>query len=318
MKKTPLILIAIVALLISFSANAQFNSAKNFDFSSLEGKTLYIPTLEVSSSFAKRMKNKGKLDKLEAKENAVDAYNDAWKQAMAESSYDATDYQIGGFDKRELIKNKDKEAAFLDFNVDDYGNISVAMYVTYPKRTVIAGSLINGFDLTDKNDLRLMMNLINEVLNQYTEVEESGSKKSGKNLRLTYFKKYLDYYDDISSKTFLVPTPTHKKPEKAAQKTKELEAALKGGWKLCNYELLDEEEINLRRLESDPDYFYWRSIPMYTNLPVPTYYNFILSGDNDELLTYFLGKGKMKPATLQTVESKMQKKAENWRKKVDG
>ena len=100
-------------LLVSITASAQFASVKKFDYSVLENKVLYIPKWDENSSYAKKLMKKGKFDKLKTYQERVDAHNKAWTEAMAQSSYDATPYEIRSFDSRKLFKEKNKKAIVL-------------------------------------------------------------------------------------------------------------------------------------------------------------------------------------------------------------
>ena len=100
-----------------------------------------------------------------------------------------------------------------------------------------------------------------------------------------------------------------KKPKKAADRTADLKEALKS-WELSPYKLTTAAEIEKKRLEGDPDSYYWRDFPVYTQSPLITYhYNVILSTESDDVLFGFLGTKRLKPKTLQEAQKKIVAKA---------
>ncbi len=305
----------IFCLLGSLNVNAQFNPIKKFNYSLLENKKLYIPTYEASESYIKKMGKKGKFDKIADAKAKAELHNNIWKEAMAESSYDATDYEIRGFDRRKLIKEQNKEAILLYYYVDDYGNWSAMLMVTAPKKQIIARTIITGLDLSDKNDIRLMINMLNESLNTAAELEEEGDK-SMKSIRNKYKEGLVEFYDNIGSKTFLVPKSEHKNEKKAAQRTDDLKESLTS-WSLSKYKLTTTEEIEKKRVEGDSDSFYWRDFPIYTNNVLITYhYNYILSTDGDDILFGFLGKKRLKPSTVESIQKKIVNKSEKYKQQL--
>jgi hypothetical protein len=308
------------SLLLFFSfqqlATAQFARLnKKFDYSLLESKVLYIPTFQNSEKLLKRMERKGQFEKLDDRQKKIDHYNTIWKEAMEESSYSATEYQIRSFDYREMIKSKNRRALLLYLYFDDYGNVSASMWVAHPKRQEIARVPINGFDLSSKNDIRLMINMLNEQLLSGMELEEEGSKKNSKAVFNKYKEGVVNFFGSIDEKTFLVPEAKHKKPEKAAERTADLKEALKA-WTLSEYELTTEEAIEEKRLDRDTSSYYWRDIPYYTNTPITYHINAIISTENDDVLIMFMGKKRLKPATLEQIEKKIVAKAEKYKEQL--
>lgn len=297
---------------------SQFKPVKKYDYSQLENKVLYIPTFEGSSKFISKMKRRGKYAKIKDVNRKAAIYNKAWNEAMAESSYDATDYKITAYDKKKLIKSKDEKAILLQLFRDEYGNKYASLMVTSPKERVIARTLITGFDLSDKNDVRLMMNMLNESLTMACELYDEDEKKiSGKKFRNKYKESFLDFCDELEDKTFLVPRVRHKNPKKAASKNADLRAALKE-WKISDYEFTTTANIKAKRIEGDANSYYWRSIPYYTNNKLTVYnINFILSTDSDDVIIYFMGTKKLKPSTLQKIQKTITNKAEKYRKQLD-
>ncbi len=295
---------------------SQMAAVKNFDYSLLEGKKLYLPTYEASKSYIERMGKKGKFDKVTKAKNTASNYNNAWKGAMAESSYDATDYEIRAFDRKELIKSKNKEAILLYYMTDEHGNESAILMVTSPKRKVIARTIITGLDLTSKNDIRLMMNMLNESLNTAAEAEEEGDKSRG-NIKNKYKQNLVDFHDEIDTKTFLVPKSEHKNPKKAAARTADLKEALKL-WRLSKYRLTTNAEIEKQRIEGDPESYYWKDFPVYTrNILITYHYNVILSTDGDNVIFAFLGNKRLKPATLEEIQRKVVARAAKYKSQLE-
>jgi len=308
-------LLTTFTLLFLFVCQGLDAQVKKFDYSLLEGKILYLPTYEVSEKFKAKMSKKGKYEKLANKQEKVDQYNAAWKQAMAESSYEVTDYEIRAFDQKKMIKEKNRKAILLTFQQDDAGNASALMVVTHPKRLYIATAFINGLDLTDKNDIRLMMNLLDDNLSTNASLDEEG-EKGFFGTRKKYKENVVKFYDSIKEMTFLIPEATHKKQAKADKRNADLKEALKT-WSLCKYEFTTQEAIEEKRLEGDPSSFYWRDFPIYTENPLITYhYNFILSTEGDVLLVGFLGKKRLKPATLEQIQKKIVAKGEKFKKQL--
>ena len=108
----------ILVLLLTFVTNVSYGqmaAVKKFDYSILKDKVLYIPSYETSEKFIAKMTKRGKFDKITEAKAKVELYNTAWKEAMAESSYDATDYEIRGFSAKKLFKSKDPKAVIMQF-----------------------------------------------------------------------------------------------------------------------------------------------------------------------------------------------------------
>ncbi len=316
MKQLKKIISTLILVLVANVCFAQLVAVKRFDYSILKDKVLYLPTYETSEKYISRMSKRGKFDKITDAKEKVAAYNKAWEEAMAESSYDATDYEIRAFSPKELIKKKDPKALILWYYTDRYGNRTAMLTVTGPKRKVIAKSIITGLDLTDKNDIRLMMNMLNDSMNTAAEIQDEGEKSSRRNIRSKYKEALVEWSEGVSEKTFLVPKSEHKKAKKAEARNADLEAALKN-WKLSKYELTTEEEVNNRRIEGDENSYYWKTFRFYTGNALIIYnYNLILSTDGDDLIAAFLGKKRLKPATLDLIQKKITNKVERYKKQL--
>lgn len=316
MKKITKSILLILILFVFNNSFCQIATVKKFDYTILKDKVLYIPTWEVSKKYAAKMTKRGKLDKLADETAEVENYNSAWKQAMAESSYEATDYEIRGFDRKKILKSKDEKAMLLFYYSDKYGNRYANIVVAGPKKKVIARSIITGLDLSDKNDIRLMMNMLNESLNTAAELSEEGSKVTRRAQVKKYKQGLIDWYEGVDDKTFLVPRSEHKKEKKAEKRNADLKEALKN-WKLSKYEFTTEEEVNKKRIEGDADTYYWKTFRIYTNNALITYnYNLLLSTDGDDIIMGFLGKKRLKSATLEMIQKKIVAKVERYKKQL--
>ncbi len=316
MKKLSYLLIICGAFLITNLASAQLAGVKPFDPAILKNKVLYIPTFEASERYIDKMSKKGKFDEISDHEQKVEYYNTLWKEAMAESSYDATDYEIKGYDLKQLIKSKNEEAIILTYRQDDYGNRTVSMFVTGPKKRTIAIAPITGFNLFDKGDLRLMINMLNESLNDAAETAIDGQKTSRSAARKDYKMKFVEWADNIADKTFLVPASEHQNEKKRDRRNEDLQDAIQY-WKISNVKFTDHEEVEAKRVEGDPDHYFWRSIPVYTQSPLITYhYNLLISTESDDLLLVFMGKGRLKSSAVEQTQRKILSKADKFRQEL--
>ncbi|MEM6829888.1 MAG: hypothetical protein AAF551_05185, partial [Bacteroidota bacterium] len=61
-----------ILVLFSLSGFGQIMPVKKFDYSLLEGKKLFIPTLSASEKFIAKMEKKGKYDKVAAANQTAD------------------------------------------------------------------------------------------------------------------------------------------------------------------------------------------------------------------------------------------------------
>lgn len=310
------IILFISVLFVFNNSFGQIAAVKKFDYTILKDKVLYIPTYEVSEKYISKMSKRGKFDKISDKKTIVEHYNTAWKEAMAESSYEATDYEIRSFDHKKVIKSKDEKAVLLYYYTDRYNNRQVELVVTAPKKKVIARSIITGLDLSDKNDIRLMMNMLNESLNTASELNEEGKKASRRGAVDKYKRSLVEWYEGIEDKTFLVPKSEHKNEKKAANRNEDLKAAIKN-WKLSKYEFTTEEEVNNKRIEGDPDSYYWKTFRVYTSSSlIILNYNLLLSTEGDDIIMAFLGKNRLKPSTLEQIQKKIVAKVERYKNQL--
>ncbi len=298
--------------------DAQLNPVKYFDYNLLKDKVLYIPKYQPDSRIAKKYLKKGKFSELKSLEEKVAYYNKIWNEAMAQSSYDATAYEIRGFDPKKLIKEKNKEAILLYNFVDQYSNEIAQLIVTGPKKQLIAQTIINGLDLSDPDDIKLMMNMLNFSLNETAEIDAENGSKSYSGLRNKYKENFVEFYDNIANMTFLVQKFESDNEKKDKKKNAELEEALES-WTLCKYELLTEKEIQERRLDGDDKSFYWKNFNYYTKSAMMTYrFSYLLTTERDEALAffYYLGSQKLKPSVLNKIQNKITKKGERFKKQL--
>lgn len=298
---------AVILLIGAATSNAQMAALKKFDYRLLENKVLYIPEFDENEPMAKKLIKKGKFDKLQVLKD----YAETWKKVMAQSSYDATPYEIRKFDAKKLARQKDERAIVLIYTEDKAGNNFVQMWVTGPKRRLIAQALINGLNIYEENDLRLMINILNYSLNETAEVQEEGNKNR-KGLKEKYLENLSVFYNNMDEMTFLIPYSNHKNEKKAAERDAEVKEALQY-WTLSPYQFTKEEELQKRRKEGDQTSFYWKNFNYYTANPLITYrFNYIITTDKDEPIFYFLGSKKFKAKTLEEIQEKIKKRAEKY------
>jgi hypothetical protein len=282
----------------------------------LENKVLYIPEFSVDSDYAKKLMKKGKFEDLQDLEARIALDKANWTEAMAMSSYDATPYEIRGFDRRKLVKEKNEKALLLTFGVDDFGNRSVALYVTGPKKQVIATTLINGMDLSEPSEIRLMMNMLNYVLNENIDLSTEGKKANNSNMRSKYKENLVAFGADLDKKTFLVTPVEHKKPEKAAEMNKELKKAI-SYWNISEVELITKEELENYRAEEDKNSYYLRNFPVYMQYGITMNFNVLLTTAGDEMIVGFLGSKKVKASKIESIQEKILKKIAKFKKDLD-
>lgn len=316
-------LIILFAWLFTFNSFAQdINSVKKFDFSLLEGKVLLIPTYQASATFIAKMKKKGKYQDISDAKSKAAHYNKIWKEAMAESSYDATDYEIKAFNSDKLVRTKNKTALLLYYYKDSNTNKWAKIISTSPRKQIVASALINGLDLSDKNDIRLMMNLLNDSMNQALEVKEDGQKTSKKGMKNKTNQRLANFYDNMKDKTLLIPKVRHINPKKEKAKNTELKATLEN-WKLSNYKITTKVQIEEERSKGNPDTFYWRAFPYWVSPKNPgisrpnTYFNVLLSSDGDKVIFKHPGKEQPTPSVFKKIQTKIIAKVERYKKQLE-
>jgi len=317
---------------------------KSLDPDMMNNKILYIQDYNPEDAAIKRWVRKGKDDKI----SAAQEYASLWKKVMDESSWDVTPYEIKAFDKKKMIKSKDPKALLLSLYAvsQDCGNYRVynwyaSVTMTGPKKKVIATALINDLDWWEESDLRLIVNMLSNSLNEAVEAfeEDKGSKFSA--ARAGQKQVLVDFMENKDSKTFLVLRSAQreeqfedllndsdlkegkkkrmrKRHEKAKGKDADVEAALKESWKMCDYEMVYEDELQQYRDELSPDHFFWINIEINTCSPIAigANRNHIFSTDGDKVLAAFAGKGKMKPATIDNIQKKLANRNDRYKKQL--
>lgn len=301
--------------------SAQGMIIKNFDFNLLKNKVLYINEFSESSAYAKRLLKKGKYSELKTLKEKMEYHNAIWKEAMAKSSFDAIPYEIKEFDTKKLYKEKNEQAIILSYYGDQYGNDYCYLEITGPKRTAIANALINGLDLSNPNDLRLMMNLLNYSLNEAVEIDSTTGDKTFSGLRNRFKQTMVDFYHDLPQQIFYVVKEVDAdKPNKAAEKNKEIEESLKANWNISKYEIISEEDLQKKKDDGVTNGYYWKSFNCYTNSILMVYkFRYLLTIDRDEPVFFYygLGSGSFKASTVQDLQEKIISKGEKYQKQLE-
>lgn len=307
----------VLTLVVITSAFGQFSPVKNFDYSILEGKVLYIPQLnfnEDSNKIQRLLKNE-RFEKIETEKEKIIEYNRIWKEAMEQSSYKATPYEIVDFNYKELKKAKDPKALVLKYFTDGYYNEWVSLVSMGPDNTKdIATALITGIDLSKAEDIRLMINMLNFSLNEASELQENNLITGYDNVRKNYKKNFLEFYESISEQTFLVVKDENENQEKAERRNSDVLEALHE-WTLSDYKIITKEDLESRRLKKEKGSYYWRSFPMRTQSPlIIIQMNIILGTENDEV--YFfkqLGSKRLKGSTIIEIQENIKSRANRFK-----
>lgn len=303
-------LIILTGILISSACFSQSNiqRVKTFDYSVIEGKTLWIPKFENIEFLIKSVAEPKYFKDHDIKEYG-EKYDQAWAEAIKESGYKATDYVIKSYDANEELDNKDSDAIILYYTKDGEDNWFIQLAVTKPKKTIIARTLVNRLDFTSKNTVRLVINMLNESLLTYSSL---GDDASAIQMNKKIKSDFLNYYNSIDSKTFLVPLFEGKNADKENVKLKE---TMKD-WTLSKYKIIDEKEIEKRRNEGDSTSFFWYAIPVYQGAMV-LYYNLLVSTLDDNVIHAFLGKKEMKSSTIKKIEKELDTKSTQYKKVLE-
>lgn len=307
----------VLSLVVITSAFGQFSPVKNFDYSLLEGKVLYIPQLnfkEDSNKIQRLLKN-GRFEKIETEKEKIMEYNRIWKEAMEQSGYKATPYEIVDFNYKELKKAKDPKALVLKYFTDAYYNEWVSLVSMGPDNTEdIATALITGIDLSIVEDIRLMINMLNFSLNEASELQGKNLTTGYGNVRKNYKQNFLEFYERISGLTFLVVKDENENLGKAERRNSDVLEALQE-WTLSSYEIITKEDLESRRLKKEKDSYYWRSFPMRTQSPlIIIQMNIILSTENDEVYFYKqLGSKRLKGSTIIDIQENIKSRASRFK-----
>ncbi len=336
--------IVTVLIISTISASAQVR-VKSLDPNMMEDKVLYIEDYNPDDPVIQRWVRKGKDSKI----SAAEEYASLWRTVMDESSWDVTPYEIKKFDKKKLLKSKDPKALVLSLysraskcnNGGYVYNFYASVIMAGPKKKVIATALINDLDWWERTDLRLIVNMLSNSLNEAIEAyeEDSGSKYSA--ARSAQKQVLVDFMGGVKEKTFLVVRSAlreeklqdllndsemkdrkkgklKKRNEKAISKDKDVEEALKSSWKMCKYEMVYEDGLIEYRDALSEDHFFWINIEINTCSPIAfgANRNHLFSTNGDKVLAAFAGKGKMKPATIDNIQNKLFKREERFKKQL--
>ena len=320
-----LILAYLFLPLLSYS---QLIKPPKFDYAKMKEKTLYIPTFEVSEKYIKKMERKGKFDKIETAEKKAELWNKNWKLGIEESKYNMTKYEIKAFDSKALIKSKNPDVLILRIfsQKQGSGNSGITAYNTFagiqsvgPKKAIMLTQIpINGFDLSDKNEIRLIMNMLIDGIEMAVDAAADGDA-TYKEMRVEAKKQFIAYSEKMKDMTFLVPeVKSDKGKGDIIKRTEEVKKALKS-WSISKFKMSNEEEINQFRLEGNKDYYYWKVIPYYVS-GIPFVYNlyYVISCHGDEIVFMFIGPKKLDGKTIEKAHKKYQTKLEKFKKQVAG
>jgi len=338
------ILLASLFILCIGSSSSQVR-VKTLDPKMMEGKVLYIQDYNPEDPVIQRWIRKGK----DSKVSAAEEYASLWETVMTESSWDATPYEIKKFDEKKMIKAKAPKALLLRIqavrpscgNNGSVINYVASVLMTGPKKKVIAAALINDLEWWERSDLRLIVNMISNSLNEAIEAyeEEEGSKISGaKNAKKQVL---VDFMEGVKDKTFLVRKSAlrdeelqefladpeikdrHKKKaekaqKKALEKDEAVEIALKQSWKMSEYKMVFEDQILEQRDALSPDHYFWINIEYNTcnAIAIGANRNHLFSTDGDKVLAAFAGKGKMKASTVDNIQKKMHSRLVRYKKQL--
>lgn len=318
MKNTALLLFITISCIIT---NAQSYTSimipnNSFDYSTIDQKTLYIPAYDLDDKFVKRMMKKGNNSELQDAINDVGSYNEAWEDAMNTSSFDACPYEIRGYDRKKLEKEKNDKAIIMVFWVDNKtDNEMVSLLVTGPKKQTIAQTYINDLDLTNASDIRLMINLLNYSLLEAAEASEEKGRSSSARLNKGYKADLVEIYEKLPEMTFYIPDQEFRNAAKTAEKKRELKMAFDQYWNLSRYEFISQDELEEKRRNAEPNSYYWKMITIKTtNAAIVYRLNYMLTTERDEPFFMFLGSKKFKPRTMEEIQKKIHARAARYAK----
>ncbi len=302
------VLILLTACVLQHICLAQFNPLQKVDYSLIEGKILYVPTYESSSKYIDKMTKKEMYRKIADVPNKAEYYNRVWKEALEESGFEETDYKFTDIPSKELSKIQCKDCILIRYQrervgenfVKDRENVTARLVVVHPKRQFIASANVTGLDLSDKNDIRLMLNILNSNLNASITRYKAGTLKYGKVLESAR-QHAANFVQNMSDKTFLIPKPdvSTKKGKKNLAK---LEESVKD-WTLSKTKLCSPVEIEELRGSGDDDSFYLKILPMYIDDFTALHMNMLISTADDTVLQAFIGEKKVNAKSLMKIQS---------------
>lgn len=227
-------------------------------------KTLFIPEYNKRSI----------IESLVSKENkkeVVNEYENNWKEALDRSAFMIRNIQVGNLDYNNLTDEERKSYVFLSYYETMGYKYALLWYLDENNRELPATMfVINDMDFGNKNDLSLLLNILNQNLlftNEYIEAEtfehlksiteDNSLKNTDKlislstediqdaqndfNAKLTI--NYASNYEDI---TLLIPEELN---------NKQLEKSLKK-WKYSSYKFMPASEIEKMRTSNEEKYAY--------------------------------------------------------------
>lgn len=338
----------LLALLVfpSISTSAQNGIKVNpIDPAVLQNKVLYIPAYDdVNPMYSKRRKAQ-----ITAERISDDAILSQWDRVMMNSTWKHTNYEVKKFTPKELIKEKNPEALMFviletSSSCGESGirmiNYYAKVIMTGPKKKELASALVNGLDWNTDEGLRLVVNMMSDAISNGIETFEA--KKGGvkASTRDEFKKDLVNFVDEMERKIFLVEklavseevfqqiisNPELDKQEvkrltkeqkKNIEKDEALAKALAASWTLCEYKIVEREEVNALRKAADADSFYWKNVELNTCGPlIGQNTNYLFSTNGDKVLAMFAGKGAMKGSTIKAIQDELQMKYERYKKQL--
>lgn len=301
-KKILLTGIMVIFALSLFSQQFGPKPIKSFDNKLLKNKMLLIPEYEQMAGLIKE-------DAFSAFETdkKVDAeYQRRWDEAIKLSDWDLTDYKITRVMRDKLKKEKDKTALILYFESDFYKNLYANLVVTEPKYKMIAQVPVNGFDFSNIDDLRLMMNMLTFAVVKSGKFNDPEFKELYKNHVFIYRNNVKRFSDGIKKKVFMVPM--YSKERQNFEKINEkINTYLKEEWKLSEFDFVSTSELENRKGSENFDGYYLKSIPIYTSNAMMPYNYFVLLTPGQTVLHCQMGEKELNAGTLKLIQFYLQK-----------
>jgi len=274
----------------------------SFDYSTIEDKTLIIPKYDPKSIYGKNLVLNKQYEKFGSVNEKNSYYENMWDTAIQESSFSLCDYKIKNIDFETLSNVEKRKYVYLSYH-KTYGYFYAMVWFVDEKgeELPLAMVLVNDFDLGDKNDIRLMFNIITQTITIYKDqinkkmfsdmnsiLEDKSIGKSGRlkamnteevqNAVNEYFAlQVLNYISEADEMTLLIP-----ERYKSAGLDKELSK-----WKYSEYKYVPESFIEQKKENSDNNYRYLRAQSAGSTLLASTTV-WLLSTNNDRILYNFL------------------------------
>ena len=306
-KKLLLTGIIMIFSLSLFSQQFGPKATKSFDSKILKNKTLLIPEYEQTAALIKE----GSFSNFETDKKVDAEYQRRWDEAIKTSCWDLTDYRITRVMRDKLKKEKDKTALILYFDKDFYNNIYVNLVVTEPSYRIIATVPVNGFDFSNIEDLRLMMNMLTFQVVKGGKFNDPGFKEMYKGHQFNYRKNIRKFSSELKKKVFLVPM-YGKEKQNFAKINEKLNNYLKADWKVTDFDFVSTDELDNRKQAENFSGYYLKSIIIYTsNSMMPYNYYVLISADNTVLYCQ-MGEKELSSSTLNLIQLYLQKWVESF------